>query len=107
MSWLLDNKQPTFSVTYLPKANNLDPIFNFTSYLCSTDGCKLILWQRAATVPIRGSILSESADWHQEQLQGGRGKVTTEMRLNVQKQESSQPWCLKGETDTQISTEEK
>lgn len=73
------------------KANNQDPLFNFTSYLRRADGCKLILWQRAATVPIRGSILSESALWHQEQLQGGQRKVTAEMRLNVQKQESRGP----------------
>ncbi len=78
-------------VTCLQRANNQDQIFNFTSYLCSTDGCKLILWQRAATVPNRGSILSESARWHQEQLRGGQRKVTTKMRLDVQKQESPGP----------------
>ncbi len=78
-------------VTNLRRANNLDPIFNFTSYLRSTDGCKMILWQRAATVPSKGSILSESACWHQEQLQRGQRKVTTAMRLNVQKQERPAP----------------
>lgn len=62
-------------VTCLPKADSWVQIFNFTSYLCSVDGCKLILWQRAATVPNRGSILSDSSHWHQEQLQGGQKKV--------------------------------
>lgn len=51
----------------------------------------MILWQRAATVPNRGSILSGSAHWHREQLQGGRRKVTAETRLNVKKQESLGP----------------
>lgn len=82
-------------VACLPKANNQDPIFNFTSSLCSADGCKLILWQRAATAPIRGSILSESTHWHQEQLQGGQRKVTSEMRPYVQKREPWL-WCFQG-----------
>lgn len=62
----------------LERKTNQDPIFNFTSYLGSADGCKLILWQRAATVPIRGSILSEARSGIRSSCGEDRGRSQPE-----------------------------
>jgi len=105
-AWRCFFHPPSFA-TCLPNANNQDQAFNFTSYLCSIGGCKLILWQRAATVPSRGSILSEAARWHQEQLRVGQRKVKTQNEAECPETRERCPWCFKVEIDTQISTKEK
>lgn len=80
-----------------PSANmsNQDPIFNFTSYLCSPDGCKLILWKRAAAAPSRGSFLASGA------ATGSTGEGHPPKWGWMSRNKS----CFKVESDTQISTE--
>lgn len=87
-----------FFASVLPLSmSNQDPIFNFTSYLCSPDGCKLILWKRAAAAPSRGPFLASGA------ATGSTGEGHPPKWGWMSRNKS----CFKVESDTQISTEQE
>lgn len=73
--------------------SNQDPIFNFTSYLCSPDGCKVILWKRTTAVPSRGSFLASGA------AMGSAGEGHHQKWGWMSRNKS----CFKVDSDTQIS----
>lgn len=73
--------------------SNQDPIFNFTSYLCSPDGCKVILWKRTTAVPSRGSFLASGA------AMGSTGEGHHQKWGWMSRNKS----CFKVDSDTQIS----
>lgn len=73
--------------------SNQDHIFNFTSYLCSPDGCKVILWKRTTAVPSRGSFLASGA------AMGSTGEGHHQKWGWMSRNKS----CFKVDSDTQIS----
>lgn len=95
---LENTARPSFYFRSLPsplKMSNQEPIFNFTRYLCSPDGCKLILWKRATAAPSRGSFLASGA------ATGSTGEGHPRKWGWMSRNKS----CFKVEADTQISTE--
>lgn len=74
--------------------SNQDPVFNFTSYLCSPDGCKMILWKCATAAPSRG-VLPGIRSSHGEH----RGRSPSKWGWMSRNRS-----CFKVDSDTRIST---